>query len=261
MSQLIKKSGVILSTLVSLVVLTLMANVAQADGDGHGRKQNIGHNNASDGVMGQIRTNKSIVYIGDPLEIGIRFPRGAQLIIDGEVDAWLLIFSPDAETIPVSVSNVASAHHRKLFTVDSVDIGELPEGVYQLGLVITVPGGDPLDLNDWYNGLKGLITVRGLTVSGMPLELDVDGDGELECDLNEDGLIDGDDEIACEEGEGPEEGMGEEEEEGEEGEPLACDLNEDGVIDGDDEVACAEDESEGEGEGEGEEGGEEPVVE
>lgn len=196
MSRLLKKSGIMLSTLFSVVVLALAADAAMAQGNSehsHGRNKNIGHNNASDGVMGRVRTNHSIFYTGDPLEIGIQFPRGAELIASGEVDAWLLIFSPDAETIKVPVSSVASEDDYKLFGLEAVDIQALPEGVYQLGLVITVPEGDPLNIEDWYNGLLGLVTVRGITVSAMPLEEDVDGDGELDNDDDGDGFV-GDDE-------------------------------------------------------------------
>ena len=188
---IVKRTAALVTTFMAIFMLGFMADAAMAQGKSdhaRGKNKNIGHNNASDGIMGRIKTNRSIVYIGDPLEISVRFPRGAQLITSGEVDAWLLIFSPIAKTIKVPVSSVASERHRKLFEIGEVDISELPEGVYQLGLVITVPGGDPLNIEDWYNGMLGLITVRGVTVSGMPLELDLDHDGELDDDLDGDGF-------------------------------------------------------------------------
>lgn len=155
-----------------------------------GKNKNLGHNNASDGVMAIIQANRHIFYSGDPLEIGVRFPRGADLVTSGEVDAHLLIFKPDAETTVLPISDEASENQRNLFEIGAVDVETLPEGVYQLGVVITVPDGDPLNMDDWFNGLLGLLTVQGLTVSEDSLEVDMDGDGFVDDDADGDGFED-----------------------------------------------------------------------
>lgn len=157
-----------------------------------GKNKNLGHGNASDGIKAIIQANRQIFYSGDLLEIGVRFPRGAQLIQSGEVDAWLVIFDPDAAITAVPISSEASANTKNLFRIDEVDVEFLPEGVYQMGVVLTVPDGDPLDLADWYNGLLGLQAVRGITVSESLLEIDEDGDGMVDDDTSGDGFVDDD---------------------------------------------------------------------
>ena len=164
--------------------------LAEGNGKGNGKNRNLGHGNASDGVKGLIQTNRGVVYTGDPLDISVKFPRGSDLISSGEVDVWILVYGPDAVPLALPISDLASPQHRKVFSVDAVDVAALPEGVYQLGLVLTVPGGDPLQIADWYNGLLGLINIQGVTVSAEPLDVDEDGDGEIDGDQDGDGFVD-----------------------------------------------------------------------
>ena len=70
----------------------------------------------------------------------------------------------------------------------------LPAGTYQLGLILTNPGGDPLVINDWFKGLLGLIDIVGLTVSDEALPFDEDMDGQVDDDTDEDGFSDDDSE-------------------------------------------------------------------
>lgn len=86
---------------------------------------------------------------------------------------------------------------RKLFEVPAVDISEIPAGTYQLGLILTVPGGDPLSLDDWFNGLLGLAHIRGLTITDEALPADADGDGMMDCEADIEGMT-------CEEDDNPE---------------------------------------------------------
>ena len=189
------------------------------NGNAGGKNKNIGVGNASDGIMGRILTDKGIFYTGDPLDIGLKFARGAELITGGEVDAFVVIFAPtpdeeeeemegeegseseegfeteealtDAVVLPVS--DVASEEEQKLFELEAVDTSTLPAGTYQLGLILTIPGGDPLLINDWHNGLLGLIDVRGLTITDEAVDFDEDGDGEVDDDEDGDGFSDDDD--------------------------------------------------------------------
>ncbi|MDT8399819.1 MAG: hypothetical protein RQ899_14520 [Pseudomonadales bacterium] len=184
-----------LSLVFSAVVLLAGAGLTLADedsGNGRGRNKNLGHHNASDGVMGLITANRQIFYSGDPLDIGIRFPRGAQLIANGDVDAYLLIFRPNTDITVLPVSAEASPNRRNLFRISAVNPETLPEGVYQLGVVLTVPDGDPLNVADWYNGLLGMVSLKGLTVSAEALDIDADGDGDVDDDLDDDGFVDDD---------------------------------------------------------------------
>ena len=202
---------------------------AGGNGNGNGQNKNIGVGNASDGISGRISTNKGVIYTGDPLEISVSFPRGAELITDGEVDAFVVVFAPTvddsddsdssdtdssdaandestddsatgngtadalSDPIVVPVSDAASEEETKLFEVSEVDLSALSAGTYQLGLILTNPSGDPLTIGDWYTGLLGLIDVVGLTITDEAVDFDADMDGVVDDDLDGDGLSDEDD--------------------------------------------------------------------
>ncbi|MDD9891045.1 MAG: hypothetical protein OXU66_03760 [Gammaproteobacteria bacterium] len=214
------------------ILLLVMSKAALAQGNsqakGNGKNKNVGVGNASDGISARIITDRGIFYTGDPLSISLRFNRGAELVSGGEVDAYLVIFSPvldesgddgdsnsdsdiveetdsiaadteaavnalsDAVVLPVS--DQASSDEQKLFEVEAVDVAALPAGTYQLGLILTNPGGDPLVINDWFKGLLGLIDIVGLTVSDEALPFDEDMDGQVDDDTDEDGFSDDDSE-------------------------------------------------------------------
>ncbi len=259
--QYFRKSLMFVSALLLIVSSSMVLaqgnsqGNSNGNGNGNGRNKNIGVGNASDGIMGQIVTGKDIAYSGDPLDISLRFPRGADLISGGEADAYVVIFAPvvddsnddisddgssdgsssddgssddnssddgssdesssdggssddgssddsssdddepgtddslgDAVVLPVS--DEASETAVNLFSLAEVDVSILPAGTYQLGLILTNPGGDPLNINDWYEGLLGLIDVVGLTISDSQLDFDADGDGEVDDDLDGDGFSD-----------------------------------------------------------------------
>ncbi len=195
-------------------------NNASSHGNSHEKNRNIGVGNASDGIKGSVITDRGIYYTGDALDISLRFSRGSELIADGSVDAYVVIFAPaasdDADTDPADpadpadpnvdansdpltdaivlpVSDDASSDSQKLFTVDAVDVESLPVGTYQLGLILTNPAGDPLNINDWYNGLLGLIDITGLTITDEAVDFDQDGDGHVDDDVDGDGFSDDDD--------------------------------------------------------------------
>ncbi len=178
------------------VVMLSAASFAAADDKSRAGGKNDGAGNASDGIQGRIVTEKHVIYTGDPLNISLRFARGAQLVTSGEVDASVIIFTPEqaAEPIVVPVSSEASATARKLFQIESVDVSALPAGQYQIGLVLTVPDGNPLLLSDWHNGLLGMIDVVGIRISDKAIADDQDGDGMLDDDADDDGFSDDDDE-------------------------------------------------------------------
>jgi len=259
-------------TLSLLLLFSVEASMAQGNsqgngnsnaggnGKGNGQNKNIGVGNASDGIMGRLSTNKGVIYTGDPLEISVQFPRGAELITSGAVNAYVVVFAPtvvatdDADStgstdstdstddtgstdgtdgttstdgddgtsgtdgtdgtdagngtadalsdpIVVPVSDTASEDATKLFEIEAVDLSTLAAGTYQLGLILTNPGGDPLVIKDWYTGLLGLIDVAGLTITDEAVDFDADGDGVVDDDADGDGLSDTDD-TPAEEGSG-----------------------------------------------------------
>lgn len=210
-------------TVLAAVILLVSTQLVFAEGNGngngngHGKNKNVGVGNASDGIKANVVTNKRVFYTGDPLSISVRFARGAELISSGEVEASVVIFSPisavseeaidgdtpestdtstdpsvgaltEAIVLPLSVDSSADTY--KLFELDNVDIGSLPAGTYQLGLILTTPGGDPLVINDWYRGLLGLVDIVGLTVTDKAVDFDQDGDGQVDDDADGDGFSD-----------------------------------------------------------------------
>lgn len=94
------------------------------------------------------------------------------------------------DAIVLAVSDVAGEEESTLFDIDAVDVSALPAGTYQIGLVLTNPGGDPLNINDWYRGLLGLEHLIGLTVADEALAADSNGDGEVDNDADGDGFSD-----------------------------------------------------------------------
>jgi len=241
MSTVVTRIAKISSILITLTFI-LISQAAFAgekhSSKGHGKNKNVGVGNASDGISARIVTAKDIFYTGDPMAISLRFNRGADLVSSGEVDAYIVIFSPIADStddstdtttdtgtdtstdtgtdstsgttdasdttatdtaaavgaltdaIVLPVSNEASSDEHKLFEVEAVDVSALPAGTYQLGLILTNPGGDPLVINDWFKGLLGLVDIVGLTVSDEALPFDEDGDGEVDDDADGDGFSD-----------------------------------------------------------------------
>lgn len=197
---------------------------AQAiDGDAinnFGRSLNIGVGNADAGVRGQLLTDRHIIYSGDPLSVRLRFSQGLDLIDDGEADVHVLIFAPlpaedpppseggivgndgaDVDRLPgtddvlddailLPVNAEASTQERSLFSIPAVDGEALPAGTYQLGLIVTNPGGDPLNVNDWYGGLLGLVDTMALTIAVEAVAFDTDGDGVVDDDADGDGFSD-----------------------------------------------------------------------
>ncbi|MCB1669690.1 MAG: hypothetical protein R3F41_10950 [Gammaproteobacteria bacterium] len=43
-------------------------------------------------------------------------------------------------------------------------------------------------MNDWFNGLMGLVHIRGLTISAEALPADADGDGMMNCEPEVEGM-------------------------------------------------------------------------
>lgn len=205
-----KRSSVSLRRLRILGLSLLLALpsaqlLAQSDrGQGYGQLGDLIRELVSrevfESVKGRILTRRIVHYTGDPLEISLVFYRGADLVQDGDMDAYILIFTPGAEeeSVVVPVSQDASVRRNRLFRIDAVDLSTLPAGWYQLGLVLTEPGGDPRDVDDWHNGLRGLLHVVGIVVTDEAVSYDQDGDGMVDDDIDGDGFSDADDDLTDE---------------------------------------------------------------
>lgn len=149
--------------------------------------------NGRTAIKGNIWTLQHIYYVGDELDIRLQFARGHQLLASGDAEAHVVVFARDGRVVAVPVPADFGASSRKFFRVESVDIDTLPEGQYQLGLVVTVPGGDPTLLDDWYGGFRALLDSEAIFIAATPVDTDDDLDGEHDDDADGDG-IDGEEE-------------------------------------------------------------------
>ena len=183
---------------LSLVVLAAASltstSFAQGNGNGNGPQAN-GHGNGKhlvqngrSTIKGNLRTLQHIYYVGDELELSVQFARGYQLLADGEAEAHVVVFSQDATLIVAPLPADVGPTPRKFFRMDSVDLAALPEGQYQLGLIVTVPDGDPTQLEDWYGGYRALLDTEAVYIAATPVDTDDDGDGEHDDDADGDGL-------------------------------------------------------------------------
>lgn len=141
--------------------------------------------------------SKHVYYPGDTLQIRVVIPRSLKGVWNGEAEAHLVVYAPageNGETTVLSAPLILETPDKPqmMIEVKDLDTSKLLPGEYQLGLVLTIPEGDPLALADWYEGLKGLIGVARVKFSAGPDEEDPDGDGTVEGDEDGDGYPDGD---------------------------------------------------------------------
>ncbi|HEY0962004.1 MAG TPA: hypothetical protein VGE69_06580 [Pseudomonadales bacterium] len=139
-------------------------------------------------IKGNLKTRQHIYYVGDELEISVQFARGHNLLSEGEADAHIVIYSAEGDLSSVPVPSDVGTAPRRFVRIESVDIAALPEGQYQLGLVVTVPDGDPAALEDWYGGFRGLLDSEAVYITDGPVDTDDDGDGEHDEDTDGDGI-------------------------------------------------------------------------
>lgn len=144
--------------------------------------------NGRNDFKADIRT-KHIYYVGDTITVFLKFSRGIDILADELANAHIMVVSPNTDVYSFPVDNNIGPNDRKFFSIDIENAETLPLGQYQLGVVVTIPGGDPLNIKDWYNGFRGLLDTEGIFISDKPLPEDSDADGELDADTDADGFI------------------------------------------------------------------------
>ncbi len=144
--------------------------------------------NGPTAIKGNIWTRRHVYYVGDELDIRVQFPRGEELLASGDVDAHVVVFAATGSVSDVPVPSDVGAEPRKFFRVESVNTQTLPEGQYQVGLVVTVPDGDATVLEDWYGGFRGLLESEAIYIAKERVEGDSNGDGEMDDDEDGDGI-------------------------------------------------------------------------
>jgi hypothetical protein len=128
---------------------------------------------------GLIKLNKASLGPGNQLEIQIVVPASLKAVWNGMADLHLVLRLPDGVfiAVPVYVDGATPDSPKTLVNIQ-VEEGMLAEGRYQIAMIMTEPGGDPLQLADWYNGFSGLISVNSFKYGD-----DCNGseDGEEDC--------------------------------------------------------------------------------
>ncbi len=143
--------------------------------------------------------------INDQLSIKVKIPRKLKAFWQGNADAHIVVAFPsnnDSGQTSYSSWNLrelladklqaedGDKREHPLFRLPCSTLASIPAGPYQLALVMTIPGGDPENINDWFHGFQGLVATSRIKISEGEDESDKDGDGEVDGDLNHDGEID-----------------------------------------------------------------------
>lgn len=198
MMHLNRKS--LLQVPLALIAIAGMTSSVLAEGNGNDNSKgnnasengqlNSGHvvQNGRSSIKGNIWTRKHVYYVGDELDIRVQFPRGSDLLESGDADAHVVIYSNTGAVTDVPVPADVDAEPRKFFRIASVDLNSLPEGQYQVGLVLTVPDGDATLLEDWYGGFRALLDSEAIYIAAERIDGDSNGDGELDDDEDGDGI-------------------------------------------------------------------------
>jgi len=142
-------------------------------------------------LKGNLKTKQHIYYEGDSLEVSVKFSRGLDLLADGTVATHIVVITPEANLFSVPVETPVGGNERMFFDI-VVTTETLPAGQYQVALIATIPDGDPTNLQQWYNGFRGLLDMEGIYISDEPLSEDANSDGECDFDADGDGFCDED---------------------------------------------------------------------
>ncbi|GEM_PF-6956454 len=142
--------------------------------------------------------------IDEQLSIKVKIPRKFQAFWQGNADAHIMVAFPsndDSGQTSYSSWNLrelladklqsedGDKREHPLFRLPCSTLASIPAGPYRLALVMTIPGGDPENLNDWFHGFQGLVATSRIKISEGEDESDKDGDGEVDGDLDHDGEI------------------------------------------------------------------------
>lgn len=139
-------------------------------------------------IDGSLETRQHIYYPGDALDVRVSFTGDTSLLVSQGVDVYIAILNGNQSPTFLAVENYENFSSKRMFFLETVSAEVLPEGVYQLGLILTNPGGDPANIADWYNGFGGLLDIDAIQSSTNFIDEDFDRDGEWDDDYDKDGF-------------------------------------------------------------------------
>lgn len=138
---------------------------------------------------GVLSVNRHVYYIGDTLQVRVVYPRSLSAVWNGTAEGHVVIYIPQGQALTVALPAQTADTPVSVIDLTGLDTSVLTPGDYQVALVLTTPGGNPLDVNSWYNGFRGLLSVERVRFSAGTTSSDADGDGEFDDDTDGDGFV------------------------------------------------------------------------
>ncbi len=141
-----------------------------------------------------IRPNRHVYYQGNQMQLRPQFEpdsNNLNAVLEGNAEAYALVVPPDGDIFVIPVPVSADSEQAPFFEQPYLDTSNFAQGEYQIGLVFTKPGSeDALDINNWNNGLSGLASITRIKITTDCDVEDIDGDGKIDDDTDEDGFPD-----------------------------------------------------------------------
>lgn len=177
--------------LAATLAMPLLANARNDNSSNHGNHGNsaVSFGGTPGASRGLLSVNRHVYYIGDTLQVRVVYPRSLSAIWNGSAEGHVVIYIPQGQAISAPLPAQTADTPVSVLDLTTLDTSVLAAGDYQLALVLTVPGGNPLDINTWYNGFRGLLSIERVRFSAGTTSSDADGDGEFDDDADGDGFI------------------------------------------------------------------------
>lgn len=157
--------------------------------NGNGGNSSVSFGGTPGTGRGLVSLNRHIYYVGDTIQIRVVYPRSLSAIWNGTAEGHVVMYIPGGQAITVPLPAQTPDSPVSLIELADLDTSVLTPGDYQLALVLTNPGGNPLNISDWYNGFRGLLSIERLRFSATATSSDADGDGEFDNDTDSDGFV------------------------------------------------------------------------
>lgn len=144
-------------------------------------------------ISGDISSIKHIYYPGDTIDIRVNVGGNTQLLASQAVDIYLGIVTPNGVPVFQKVQDYQTLNSQRLFYMENITSSVVNPGTYNLAVIATKPGGNPANVEDWYNGFAGMLDSEAVLYSSASVAGDSDLDGNWDNDFDRDGYYGDDD--------------------------------------------------------------------
>jgi len=149
-----------------------------------------------------VQADKTIHYPGDSITLKTVVPKSLTDVWSGKAVVKIVITMPGGDLAPVvldvptpSTDQATQGDKPRQLAALPADVAStLPAGDYQMAMIVTKTGGDPLNLKDWYGGFKAMLGVKRLKIAATttPDAEDPNKTGNVTGDTDSDGYPDTD---------------------------------------------------------------------